>query len=1269
VASIGEAWSHTFALGLRAGDEGGVEVWFRTWHGCNEPLSEGYIRIKGINVDYPESIGEANLRSCASTSVNNPPQFELTTDAGYYCEVNSAGQILAKDSGIHPTAQPSLGFDPTAPDSGDGFERKRSDAVGAILCDTDIQAESSSSDKWHGSLFVGLEPGLYDIEYLECDDDRALAFPGISGNNCYNGSGPSQDFEIAYPLIAKLPPVEVTPELAGKPPIEVLPGDEEITITYFAPDDGTVIDHYEYNLDSEGWTVVSPPDELEPASAGTLSVTEGTGAPSPAGANFNRLTFPAHGLLADTDTVTVNLSHSPSGAAETKWASLFSVGDRIGFQQGNVFIDGKINTLRDRGSYSQFTLKETRKIAERSLVSGQPIIVGRLLPYGEVPRTIIVQGLANDSSYSIEFRAVGVDGEAGDASEDQTEIPRPNCEDVTAAGGGFPCQINGVVYDVADLHIFNTTADAAADSVCGVGASYSGHKLPASAVTLCRQTSDNQTVRAIFDWDNSQADAVLDWLSTVSQVGSRSEGDVSCTTQTPSGRCVAQLANGYGAFRGMAGAGGSAIKNLVVSDLTDMQDMFKDAKAVNLDLSAWDVANVDFYDGFDDGATNWCGLGFSNQGRPSDWDATAEGCLDLNLTTMPAKIVETNDQLLYEIEALNQTTTSINTGTLTLLLPTGTQYNAGDSPTPADTVSGQTLTWNSISLLEGQLGAERAIAVDVPSSFSGASVTASATLTDTASGVTVNKLLKTRVGGAPEPVLTMTGPAFVLAGDSLVYDLSFDNFGNRDAQSMAVSLTWDSDTAVVADSSSADICSGVPLSCEWTVTVPAGEAWFTRVMVQVPADTPMPLTLEASARAAASGMRTAIARARTVVDAQPELTVRLKTQPDATVEPSGAIVTETIFKNTGTAVASDVTVSLPLAGTTMQQASAGGSESGGNVVWSLGNVLPGATASVLTATLQAPDPAPDPAQLVQTAARVTASTPGGRPISEESAAVALAVTSKPTPELEMAFTPEHYTLEGPIDLVFTYRNDSPSEISGAKLTMGIPRDTNLAATPDGATCYSDRCEKTIDRMEPDFEASTVMSLEVHPDARFSIAGGGLLSPTVASEFLFQTATAEAYARQSEGSNEDFTMNLSPDTGSGCTLASMESVESTPLGGYTLLTDDFLSFTVEGCDPNSPESFTVQVDAGEPLPGGALLVKVDEDDGSVSPIEGAEIDGSIATYTLADQGELDQDLTPGTLRDPVAFVLRNAGPVPLPLWLVGFGALLLGWLGYRRLRAA
>ena len=268
VAGVGDAWSHTFALGLRAAsDEGGVEMWFRTWHGCDEgPLSEGYIRIEGIDVNYPEKIEEANLRSCRSATWNQPPQFELSTDVGYYCEVDSTGQILGRSSGVNTTAKPSLGFDPKKPITGAAFTQKNPSAVGAILCDTDIQGEagktsgSPSEDKWHGSSFIGLEPGLYDIEYMECNDTRAPS------NNCANGSTPSEDFRIQHKLIAALPPVDVTEELAGKPPIQVLPGDESIVLTYYAPDDGTVVDHYEYELDKSGtWTTVAPPDELEPA--------------------------------------------------------------------------------------------------------------------------------------------------------------------------------------------------------------------------------------------------------------------------------------------------------------------------------------------------------------------------------------------------------------------------------------------------------------------------------------------------------------------------------------------------------------------------------------------------------------------------------------------------------------------------------------------------------------------------------------------------------------------------------------------------------------------------------------------------------------------------------------------------------------------------------------------------------------------------------------------------------------------------------------------
>jgi hypothetical protein len=199
---------------------------------------------------------------------------------------------------------------------------------------------------------------------MECNDSRAPS------NNCANGSTPSDDFRIKHKLIAALPPVDVTEELAGKPPIQVLPGDESIVLTYYAPDDGTVVDHYEYELDeSKTWITVAPPDELEPVSTGTLLVKRSNDSPLTGMAHFSRLTFPAmEALLDDRDEVTVKLSHSPSGASSVKWKSKFSVGQRMGFQQGGVFIDGEIKNLIEQTTYTEIRLIKTRKLDQRTLV-------------------------------------------------------------------------------------------------------------------------------------------------------------------------------------------------------------------------------------------------------------------------------------------------------------------------------------------------------------------------------------------------------------------------------------------------------------------------------------------------------------------------------------------------------------------------------------------------------------------------------------------------------------------------------------------------------------------------------------------------------------------------------------------------------------------------------------------------------------------------------------------------------------------------------------
>ena len=116
-----------------------------------------------------------------------------------------------------------------------------------------------------------------------------------------------------------------------------------------------------------------------------------------------------------------------------------------------------------------------------------------------------------------------------------------------------------------------------------------------------------------------------------------------------------------------------------------------------------------------------------------------------------------------------------------------------------------------------------------------------------------------------------------------------------------------------------------------------------------------------------------------------------------------------------------------------------------------------------------------------------------------------------------------------------------------------------------------------------------------------------------------------------------------------------------------------------CDrnPNTsyPETLSVTIDVGQTIDSKAKLFKI-ADSGEWSVIKGAVISSQAVTYSLTDDGELDQDKTPGTLRDPVAIAytgddapeLKPVLPVPIPLWLLTALAGSVCWLGYRRLAA-
>lgn len=113
------------------------------------------------------------------------------------------------------------------------------------------------------------------------------------------------------------------------------------------------------------------------------------------------------------------------------------------------------------------------------------------------------------------------------------------------------------------------------------------------------------------------------------------------------------------------------------------------------------------------------------------------------------------------------------------------------------------------------------------------------------------------------------------------------------------------------------------------------------------------------------------------------------------------------------------------------------------------------------------------------------------------------------------------------------------------------------------------------------------------------------------------------------------------------------------------------FTLSGCDTGSPESVSVSIDLGVTPAPDSVVYKI-VSGGAWEAISGATIVGSVVSYTIVDNGPLDQNPAAGVIEDPVTaakpFTLAPARPVPaLPLFgLVILGSL-LGMFGWRKIR--
>ena len=240
------------------------------------------------------------------------------------------------------------------------------------------------------------------------------------------------------------------------------------------------------------------------------------------------------------------------------------------------------------------------------------------------------------------------------------------------------------------------------------------------------------------------------------------------------------------------------------------------------------------------------------------------------------------------------------------------------------------------------------------------------------------------------------------------------------------------------------------------------------------------------------------------------------------------------------------------------------------------------------------------------------------------------------------------------------------------------KDTAVASAPTGGSCTATACTVSTGEVAAGEKGSQSVTLTVSESVRPErLAGSGLLRAVTVGEFQPQAATAEAEQQDTTAIEPPYELEITPPAGSGCTLASIGLQPDTGVTGYTLLRDNLLHFSITGCDPEAeveiPVTITVQ---GDPFPEGAEAVKTDDNATIAAAIAGATVTGNTIRYTLKDNGSLDLDTDPGELRDPVSAAIAGGSgiyvpfiPVPIPYWVLGLLAGLMGYLGFRRLSAA
>gem|GEM_PF-443391 len=415
----------------------------------------------------------------------------------------------------------------------------------------------------------------------------------------------------------------------------------------------------------------------------------------------------------------------------------------------------------------------------------------------------------------------------------------------------------------------------------------------------------------------------------------------------------------------------------------------------------------------------------------------------LSLTKVGPDQVSAGGQLLYKLDFANVGTAAATGVVLTDHLPADARFvsaSAGGSE------SGGVVTWQLPNIAAGQQGSVTVL-LDVDSPLdNGTQVVNTATIVSGQAGPVTDQKTTT-VLSAPIPVVskTATPAAWVTAGQTVTYEISYRNAGNENLANAVltdhVPLVFQSQPIVIGGGGSYDAATG---DITWNLGelvagMPAATQTFS---VTVPTGTANGANISNTATLSGDNAPSISTAAPLIVRAAPRLTLSKDAPAFAN---AGAMVTYRLdYQNTGndTAYNAAITDYLP-SQVDFSSATGNYAYNGATLTWTLGDLAPGSGGSV-SYVARVQSPIANGTEIVNTAViQALNGLPVGAIAATQAVSAAVLTLDK--------VAPSHVAAGGRLLYQLTCRNVGTDKADSVILTDQLPADTVFVSASDGGS--------------------------------------------------------------------------------------------------------------------------------------------------------------------------------------------------------------------------